>query len=142
MDTRGQPPYGDCIAFPYRSAQMRAIARRFVLARRSKLPALALAAAFMPSLLFLGHWGPMAAHDHTHASAPADPVTEHQHEAHCHAGLASCAEQPPPSTFAVFDDAIRPEIALGTERAVPVASERVPQSHSTKPPTPPPNGAL
>jgi hypothetical protein len=61
---------------------------------RTRLFALfVLAAAMLPNILYIGHWGPPTAAAHSHSQAahhqPAPEADEHAQ--HCHTGPAKCA---------------------------------------------------
>ena len=107
------------------------------LGRRVIVPfAAALMLAWLPSLTYLGHWeqlvpnAPAVQHSHSQGS-------DHAHSAHCHDGLASCADHAPAQSPAVgrtLESAPTPP-----EARVPLTADVAPSAASEKtPPTPPP----
>lgn len=89
--------------------------------RRPRALAWLLAAAYLPSVTFFGHWDlhfdvpgtnvyvgfvaphEAAAHTHTHAhgGTSGDDPAAGDHDRHCHAGAAACGDAPVLSTVAV-----------------------------------------
>ncbi len=75
--------------------------RWFALLRKGSL---VLLLAFLPSVLYLGHWGDLvdSALDRTAVERSAEAVDHSGHAAHCHAGPAACSDQPVPAAAAVI----------------------------------------
>lgn len=75
--------------------------RWFALLRKGSL---VLLLAFLPSVLYLGHWGELidSALDRTAVVRSAEAAGPSGHAAHCHAGPASCSDQPVPASVAVI----------------------------------------
>ncbi|MEX0781347.1 MAG: hypothetical protein WD557_01770 [Dehalococcoidia bacterium] len=70
-------------------------------ARHRRLMALAMTAALLPSLLYLGHWSVRVRVPGTDAYVAVGILAEHEaqaseggHEKHCH-GTATCTDSPP-----------------------------------------------
>ncbi|HWO93939.1 MAG TPA: hypothetical protein VNL92_04175 [Dehalococcoidia bacterium] len=115
--------------------------------RRTDLLALALLAALLPNLFFLGH--PLTAESHaesttgtTHHHAPrgVPGTTEHEeHARHCHAGLATCGDQPVTSGPGqmLLTESLMPQPPARASLALP-AAERSPASFVSRVVTPPP----
>lgn len=95
--------------------------------------------AFLPSLLYVGHWGEMV------GVALGQPLTQHgvdgakrvSHSAHCHFGQSTCSDQPAPLDAKVFPAAVElPKLEL-TARPVE-DSDRSLAEVFLSPPTEPP----
>lgn len=111
-------------------------------ARRGRtLCALALLVALLPTLLFMGHSlrpGTMPIDSARGAAAAAGPA-HHDHEQHCHEGLASCSDQPVTSGPGQFLLADQPEAAAPLALAMAARAEALaPATSSPPPPEPPP----
>lgn len=78
---------------------------------------LVLLLAFLPSLLYVGHWGEFLDAAIYGTSAPGAASEHTSHEAHCHAGPASCSEQPALSRVEVFPTVVDfPQLELAESR--------------------------
>jgi hypothetical protein len=117
-----------------------------------------LAAAFLPSVLFVGHWPafavavpgtafsiglPAAGHAHAHPGG-ADAQSQGEHADHCHAEMASCAGQPftGGATVAALHDIALAAIAGGVLVAVAAGAVAAWRGHPVAPPFEPPRAAL
>ncbi len=68
---------------------------------RSALQAgsLLLLLAFLPTTLYVGHWGDLT--DYTFSPTVSERTADNGHASHCH-GVSSCSEQPQPVGVRVF----------------------------------------
>ncbi len=112
--------------------------------RRSRaLFALALLVALLPTLLFMGHslrpgTMPIDSARAAAGSAATGPA-HHDHEQHCHEGLASCSDQPVTSGPGQFLLADQPEAAAPLALATAARADAlVPDTLAPPPPEPPP----
>lgn len=126
---------------------------------RQRTMAWLLAAAFLPSVLFVGHWpafavslpgtsltvGLPAVAGHAHAHADGAGTHSHKdHADHCHAEMASCAGQPftGGATVAALHDIALAAIAGGVLVAVAAGVAAAWRAHPVAPPFEPPRAAL
>ncbi|OGO52449.1 MAG: hypothetical protein A2148_02735 [Chloroflexi bacterium RBG_16_68_14] len=61
--------------------------------------------AFLPSLLYVDHWGEFLNPGAGGAISPehlAERLREGDHSAHCHVGASTCSEQPAPAGAQIF----------------------------------------
>ncbi len=98
---------------------------------------LVLILAFLPSVLYVGHWGQFTdvALGYTALEREADAHTSH--EAHCHLGQSSCSSQPAPVGVQAIGSVVElPKPALfdfATTETLQIVSEFI-----VSPPTEPP----
>jgi hypothetical protein len=115
--------------------------------RRRSLLALAMLAALLPSVMYLGHWSIRVPLPGTGAFVAVGMRAEHEaqaseggHEEHCH-GTASCSESPPVPVsppLALLNETLALLAAAGLLVAVAVAAGRLRALASVRPAPPPP----
>ena len=100
--------------------------------------ALLLALAYLPSLSFVDHWREFGGHEAALAGGDAHDAAGH--EAHCHAGAASCSDAPATAgdSVAVLRDIVSDVTAAGQETEVPALASRIPDGFGRAPEYPPP----
>lgn len=123
---------------------------------RQRTMAWLLVAAFLPSLVFAGHWPAIAvaipgtgwsiglpAAGHAHAPAGSGHAHD-QHAEHCHADMATCAGQPftGGATVAALQEITLAAVVGGLLVAVALAALPAWRGHAPPPPFEPPRPGL
>ena len=101
---------------------------------------LVLLLAFLPSLLYVDHWGEFLDPGRGGAISPehlAESLGGNGHAAHCHVGASTCSEQPAPASVQIF-----PALTELSEPEFPTVlledSVTAPEEFIVSPPTEPP----
>ena len=89
---------------------------------------LLLVLAFLPSLLYVGHWSELVNYAMGHPGV--EEVTDiEEHAGHCHIGPATCSEQPAPASVSVIPlliDLPEPELQMtALEEIISILNEIV-----------------